>query len=151
MKNFSDLLATDLQLDLAISVTPIGCPDTEIWVNQNLMYQGQPSGTLDISTKLPLLSAFSISVRLKNKIYLSESETAIVLNKISIDKFDIVPAWTHLARYNNDHDICSPTSYMGFNGEWRLEITQPFYQWHHQVTGQGWLLHPVTDNLSMTL
>ena len=142
MKNFSDLLATDPQLDLDISVDPIGSPYTEIWINQNLMYQGQLSGTLDISTKLPLLSAFSISVKLKNKIYLSDSETAIVLNKISIDGFDIIPAWTHLACYSNDYDICGPTSYMGFNGEWQLEITQPFYQWRHQVTGQGWLLCP---------
>ena len=145
MKNFLDLLATDPQLDLAIGITPVGCPDTEIWVNQNLMYHGQLSGTLDISTKLPLLSVFSISVKLKNKIYISDLETAIVLNKISIDGFDIIPAWTHLARYTNDHHMDDPTSYLGFNGEWKIEIEKPFYQWRHQVTGQGWLLRPFTD------
>jgi hypothetical protein len=142
MKNFSDLLATDQSLDLVISVAPVGLPDTEIWINQNLMYQGQLSDTLDISKKLPLLSAFSISVKLKNKIYTSDSETAIVLTKISIDGFDIVPAWTHLANYTNDHHMDDPTSYLGFNGEWELVISQPFYQWRHQVTGQGWLLRP---------
>lgn len=142
MKNFSDLLATDQSLDLVISVAPVGLPDTEIWVNQNLMYQGQLSGTLDISKKLPLLSVFSISVKLKNKIYTTDSETAIVLTKISIDGFDIVPAWTHLANYTNDHHMDDPTSYLGFNGEWKLVISRPFYQWQHQVTGQGWLLCP---------
>jgi hypothetical protein len=145
MKNFLALLATDPRLDLTIGITPVGYPDTEIWVNQNLMYQGPLSGTLDISTKLPLLSVLSIAVTLKNKIYRSDSETAIVLNNISIDGFDIIPAWTHLARYTNDHGLTDPTSYLGFNGEWKIEIENPFYQWRHQVTGQGWLLRPFID------
>jgi hypothetical protein len=142
MKNFLDLLATDPQLDLVISVIPVGVPDAEIWINQDLLHQGHVSGTLDISVKLPLLSAFSISVKLKNKIYQSASETAIVLNRVSIDGFDIIPAWTHLACYTNDHHMDDPTSYLGFNGEWKLEIPEPFYQWRHKVTGQGWLLNP---------
>jgi hypothetical protein len=144
MKNFSDLLATDPQLDLVISVTPVGVPDTEIWINQDLMHQGHVSGTLYISAKLPLLSAFSISVKLKNKIYQSASETAIVLNRVSVDGFNIIPAWTHLTCYTNDHSRTDPTSYLGFNGEWKLVIPEPFYQWRHRITGQGWLLDPLT-------
>jgi hypothetical protein len=81
-------------------------------------------------------------VKLKNKIYGLNPDTAVVLNQISIDRFDIIPAWTQLAEYVNDHDNTDPTSYLGFNGEWKLEISEPFYQWRHQVTGQGWLLRP---------
>ena len=147
MKNFSDLLATDLQLDFALSIEPVGMPDTEIWINQQLMYQGQLLDTFSISQQLPLLSDLLISVKLKNKTYGLIPDTAIVLKQISIDGFDIIPAWTQLAQYVNDHDINDPTSYLGFNGEWKLEIKQPFYQWRHQVTGQGWLLHPVTEIL----
>ena len=147
MKNFSDLLATDLQLDLSMRVEPVGVPDIEIRINQQLVYQGQLLDTFTIARQLPLLDGLLISVKLKNKIYGSKSDTAIVLNQISIDGFNIVPAWTQLAQYVNDHDNHDPTSYIGFNGEWKLEIPQPFYQWRHQVTGQGWLLHPVTEIL----
>jgi len=142
MKNFSDLLATDLQLDLAMSIDPVGMPDTEIKINQQLVYQGRLLDTFAISKQLPLRDGLVISVKLKNKIYELHPDTAIVLTRISVDGFDIIPAWTQLAQYVNDHDIDDPTSYLGFNGEWKLEILQPFYQWRHQVTGQGWLLRP---------
>ena len=142
MKNFSDLLATDLKLDLVMSVAPVGMPDVEISINQNLMHQGLLQDTFTVDQQLPLRPGLIISVRLKNKIYGSGPDTAVVLKQISIDGFDIIPAWTQLAEYVNDHDNTDPTSYLGFNGEWKLEIPEPFYQWRHHITGQGWLLRP---------
>jgi len=142
MKNFSDLLATDLHLDLVLMVEPVGRPYAEIWVNQQLIHQGQLSESITVSKQLPLLEEFSVAVKLKNKVYTSESETAVVLNKLSIDGFDIIPHFTHLAQYSNDHAFTEPTSYIGFNGEWRLEVIKPFYQWQHEITSQGWLFQP---------
>jgi hypothetical protein len=142
MKNFSDLLATDLHLDLVLIVEPVGCPDVEIWVDQQLIHQGQLSESVKLSKQLPLLPGFLISVNLKNKVYSSEFETAVRLTKLSIDGFDIIPNFTHLAQYANDHAFNEPTSYVGFNGEWRLEVTKPFYQWRHEITSQGWLFRP---------
>ena len=142
MKNFSDLLATDLHLDLELIVEPVGRPDVEIWVNQQLIHQEQLSGSITVAKQLPLLPGFSLSVKLKNKVYSSESETAVMLTKLSIDGFDVIPNFTHLAQYANDHDFTEPTSYLGFNGEWRLEVTKPFYQWQHDITSQGWLFQP---------
>jgi hypothetical protein len=142
MKNFSDLLATDLDLDLVLTVDPIGVPDVEIWINQQLIHQGQLIKLSTTSTQLPLLAGFSVVVKLKNKVYTSESETAVVLTKLSVDGFDIIPQFTHLAKYDNDHEFTEPTSYIGFNGEWRLTVTKPFYQWQHEITSQGWLFQP---------
>ena len=142
MKNFLDLLATDLQLDLDMTVEPVGIPDIEIWINQQLVHQGRLQEPLTISQQLPLRSGLIISVRLKNKIYGETLDTAIVLKQISVDGFDIIPNFTHLAQYTNDHDFKEPTSYIGFNGEWRLEVTKPFYQWQHEITSQGWLFQP---------
>jgi hypothetical protein len=142
MKNFSDLLATDLHLDLELIVEPVGRPDVEIWVNQQLIHQAQLSGPITVAKQLPLLPGFSLSVKLKNKVYSSESETAVMLTKLAIDGFDVIPNFTHLAQYANDHDFTEPTSYLGFNGEWRLEVTKPFYQWQHEITSQGWLFQP---------
>ena len=142
MKNFLDLLATDLDLDLVLSADPVGVPDVEIWINQQLIHQGLISAPVDVSVQLPLLSGFSIVVKLKNKVYTSESETALMLTKLSVDGFDIIPPFTHLAQYTNDHAFTEPTAYIGFNGEWRLEINKPFYQWQHEITSQGWLFQP---------
>jgi hypothetical protein len=149
MKNFSDLLATDLQLDLSLVAEPIGVPDAEIWLNQQLIHQGPMSAPVTISTQLPLLSGVSVVVKLKNKVYTSESETAVMLTKLSVDGFDIIPQFTHLAKYINDHAFTEPTSYIGFNGEWKLEVAKPFYQWQHEITSQGWLFQPcrITDIL----
>jgi hypothetical protein len=142
MKNFLDLLATDLHLDLVLGLEPVGIPDSEIWINQILVHQGPITQPILVMRQLPLTSGFAVSIKLKNKIYTADQEVAIVLNRLCVDDFDVIPNHTHLARYVNDHNVDSPTSYLGFNGEWRLEITQPFYQWQHQVTGQGWLLQP---------
>lgn len=142
MKNFSDLLATDLRLDFKLTLQPVGTPDTEVWINQQLIHQGCLRGPISIQEQLPLLSELLVLIKLQNKIYSSDSESAIVIDQLSIDGFGIVPMWTQLARYTNDHHVDSPTAYLGFNGEWRLEINQPFYQWRHQVTGQGWLFRP---------
>ena len=142
MKKFSDLLAIDLHLDFVLIAEPVGIPDVEIWVNQQLMHQGQLLKSFIVSTRLPLLSEISVVVKLKNKVYSLESETAVVLTKLSIDGFDLVPNFTHLAQYTNDHDFTEPTSYIGFNGEWKFEVTKPFYQWQHEITGQGWLFRP---------
>lgn len=146
MKNFSDLLATDLDLDLVLTAEPVGHPDVEIWLNQQLIHQGPMSAPVTVSTQLPLLSGFSIMVKLKNKVYTSDSETAVMLTKLSVDRFDIIPQFTHLAKYANDHEFTEPTSYIGFNGEWRLEVTNPFYQWQHEITSQGWLFQPCGIN-----
>jgi hypothetical protein len=142
MKNFSDLLATDLQLDLALIVEPVGIPDVEIWIGKQLIHQGPLLYPITVSTQLPLLSGVSVTVKLKNKVYTSESEKAVVLTRLSIDDFDIIPQFTHLAKYVNDHAFTEPTAYIGFNGEWRLEINKPFYQWQHEITSQGWLFQP---------
>ena len=45
-------------------------------------------------------------------------------NTVTVDGEEILPKYQHLA----------------VNG--RLTISEPFYQWYHRVSGQGWLLTP---------
>lgn len=45
-------------------------------------------------------------------------------DSVTVDGIDILPRYRHLA--NNQV----------------LEISEPFYQWLHRVSGQGWLLVP---------
>jgi hypothetical protein len=81
MKNFLDLLATDLWLTVC--------------VNQKQSV-----------TKLHALLDFDAR------------------DTVTIDGIDVLPRYQHLAV------------------DGRLTIPVPFYQWYHEVSGQGWLLKP---------
>lgn len=81
MKNFLDLLATELRLDISV----------------------------DNSTR---------SAGLHDHLIFDSSST------VTVDGIEILP------KYN----------YMAVNGT--LKISEPFYQWYHRVSGQGWLLEP---------
>lgn len=43
---------------------------------------------------------------------------------VEIDGIAVLPRYRHLAQHG------------------KLVIDRPFYQWYHQVSGQGWLLQP---------
>ncbi len=88
MKNFSELLATELLIDIETAV----------------------DGKTHRRT-VPLLEIIKLEIPGN-------------LTKLAIDGFDAMP-------YTQCQD-----------GIYYFEIDQPFYQWRHTVTGQGWLLKP---------
>lgn len=149
MKNFSDLLDIDASITVILRLRPIianGVPDCRVQINDMVLHDHDLPGDIELSTVLPLHENISIVVSMRNKKYSAENETAVIIQDLLIDDFNVVPGWTHLAAYINDHGNNEPTSYLGFNGSWRLDINQPFYIWRHQVTGQGWLLKPQINN-----
>lgn len=139
MKTYSDLQAIDHQVHVQVTLEPIGTPDTCIIVGPHrgggLLFQ-----PVDFTVSVPLLTPFIIQIELANKIYSDQQETAVRISRLCIDDVDILPRYLHLAQYVNDHAWKDPTDYLGFNGKWTLTIDQPFYQWLHQHSGQGWLL-----------
>lgn len=148
MNHFLDLLDIDPKIDVRIILSPInenGDPVASVRINDNVLYQGPLSDILDKTLRVGLLDPIEIEIGLKDKNYSMDKETAIVIDQISIDKFDLIPDYTHLATYQNSHNEPGPTSYLGFNGVWKLSIPGPFYRWRHRVTGQGWLLEPVKN------
>lgn len=52
-------------------------------------------------------------------------------DRVTIDNIEVLPKYQYLAQ---DNKLC---------------ITEPFYQWHHKVSGQGWLLTPQLNNKSV--
>lgn len=142
MKTFLDLQATELALELTLRVRPIGNPQLKISINDSVVYHYNSEHSFSIQQQLPLLNPFSIKIELLEKDYLAMHETAAVIEQLKIDDFEIVPTWTHLAQYTNDHEYVDPTNYLGFVGVWQLAVDCAFYQWRHKVTNQGWLLSP---------
>ena len=143
MTVFSELLATEHSLTIKIQLSPIvdnGVPICAVRINDSVEYYGQLLDSITLVKQLSLLEIFDIKISMLDKRYSEERETAIIIKSILIDDFEIVPYYTHLAKYNNDHNYNLATSYLGFDGTWQLSIDRPFYQWQHQATNQGWLL-----------
>ena len=146
MKNFSELLDTDMSVAIAISIEPVtanGDPVAWIIVNGQTVYRNRLSFAVSVAIDIPLLDPIDIEIGMSDKAYDEHAETAVIIQSVCIDGFEIIPNYTQWARYQNERDFDSPTSYLGFNGSWHLSTEEPFYRWHHRITGQGWLLEPV--------
>ena len=145
MKNFSNLLGTDSKLSVSIELSSMGTPvRTIIKINDSTVRDCKATGDIVHRFKLPLTSPFSISIQVLGKDYNADSTSAVIIKRLDIDGFDVCAGWTHLAHYENDHNYTDPTTHLGFNGEWRLEVTEPFYSWRHRTLNLGWLLDPET-------
>ena len=143
MKNFSELLATDLELDFKLELAPFhSALDVAVWLNGQLAYDDLLTKDFEYSAQLSLLNPISIRICVQGKDYALDSQSAVLIKSIRIDDFDLIPNWTQLSSYTNDHNYTDPTTHLGFNGEWQYNIPEPFYQWKHKITGQGWLLTP---------
>jgi len=137
MKRYSDLLGIDTSLNIRLELEPIGTPDVSVTIadyRQDYLL----SNNEIIDYTVDLLQPFSVIIKLQNKQYSLEYETAVIF-RLSIDDIDIIPKYDYLADYVNDHDNHDPTSYLGFNGKWTLTVDRAFYHWLHLHSGQGWL------------
>lgn len=145
MKNFLDLPATNPEIQVWMMLEPIianGPPYVRVYINGRLVHcDYMIEGTI-IMNKVPLLDPVDIRVEMSGKLYSETLETAVVIKEFTLDEIKIVPTYTHLVSYMNDHNCTDPTSYLGFNGSWEFKTDCPFYQWLHLVSGQGWLLTP---------
>ena len=145
MNRFSDLLVTDSSILLSARLTPIsanGTPWCRLCINGSTLWEDFLDRSTSWSVVLPLLDPISIEIQLDRKIYCEHKETAIVIDSVTLDDFDLIPQWTGQARYENDHGVTSPTAYLGYNGVWTFHIPEPFYRWRHRILGLGWLLLP---------
>jgi hypothetical protein len=140
MNTFSDLQAIELELEVSLKIKPIGLPKINVWINQDLMTSIQLDHPITIYHKLPLLEPFEIKIQLWEKDYTAAQETAAVIESLRIDNFELVPSWTQLAVYQNDHNYHAPTNYLGFVGTWTFAVDRAFYQWLHGTVNQGLLL-----------
>lgn len=131
MKNYSEIRDIKQHLDVEIVITGS--------LEYSLLINNKASATNFIH---PLLEPLCFSVIVKNKDYNINSTGLVTIESLIVDEIDLIPRFNHLTTYENDRAIGLQTNCLGFNGTWQLNIEQPFYQWLHQVTGQGWLLQP---------
>jgi hypothetical protein len=140
MKTYSDLLDIDTRLHLHIELEPVGTPDITVSVNNVVDDYPGLSDNIVLDYHIDLLDLFFIDIELRNKHYTTKYETAVIIKRLCIDNIELIPKYDYLAKYVNDHNNDNPTSYLGFNGKWRLTFDRPFYHWLHEHSGQGWLI-----------
>jgi len=145
MKNFYELLDIENQIDISLTIAPvvdIQFPKIKININEKCLRDGNIEELITLEHKIELLENLNIKIQLYDKDYNTSQKTAITIQSLKIDLFEIIPQWTQLATYENDQNVIHATNYLGFNGTWNLKINEPFYRWKHKITGQGWLLEP---------
>ena len=134
MKNYLELQDIKPTLQVEIKLGIIGQPEYTLQVN-NILYTG-----LHNLIEVPVKSPIEIKVELFNKIYVSDSESAIQVDIIKIENELIIPKYDNFVDYINDHTYTQPTNYIGFNGIWKLSLQPCFFHWLHSATGQGWII-----------
>jgi hypothetical protein len=135
MKNYLEVLATKPVLIFDLQIKTIGNPNFDIIINEKCHTQSH------LRLELDLLQPIHLQIELRNKIYSSVQETAVIIQSLIIDGIDILPKYDYLGNYINDKNINQPSSYIGYNGTWTFTIDRPFYLWLHKIENQGWLLH----------
>ena len=140
MKTYSDLQDIDPCISISIRLRPVGLPNIWLRVNNDLIGYTGLSEVIQLDYRVGLLDNINIVIELYNKHYTTENETAVIIDNIIVDNIEIIPKYSYLAKYVNDHDNNNPTNYLGFNGKWQLTLDRPFYHWIHHHSGQGWLI-----------
>lgn len=74
-----------------------------------------------LDTELTLTVSVNGQVRSRR---LQQPMAFSVTDSVTVDGIEILPKYQHLAKGN------------------ALIVDEPFYQWYHRVSGQGWLLKP---------
>lgn len=115
MKNFYELLATDLAIALELLIT-VHSGNVEIVINNQPQLAQQTANGVMVCVALPLLQPIDVSVH----------HQGAYVNSLLLDGWQARPHWG--TEYSNMWQFTT-------NG-------QPFYRWKHQATGQGWLLSP---------
>jgi len=144
MKNFSELQATKqtINVGMVIDCEANAEPPNVIVRLNKWGWRGELGRHKTFEWEIDIDEPIELEILLHKKDYRTSPQTAVLLLSIRFDDFELLPMYSHVESYDNDHGWDEPTNYLGFNGIWRLRIDEPFYRWRHRVTGQGWLLEP---------
>ncbi len=146
MKNFLELLATNLSIDIELVLRPVidnGAPHVEVVIDGKQIYSHVMLKSTVFRVSTLLLNPVDISITMSGKQYCAKQETAVVIESLKVDGFDLVPRYLDQVQYAHNQGQGPAGAYIGFNGHWQLKHKIPFYQWKHTATGQGWLLTPI--------
>lgn len=145
MKNFLEALDIDKKIDIKLRLSPIsanGDPNIQVKVCDEILFEGFLCENKTLVCTKNVDDLLSFRIKLMDKKYHNEKDTACVIQEISVDGHEVVPRYQQLSLYDNDHNKKITTTHLGYNGTWSLNIDKPFYIWLHSISGQGLLVCP---------
>ena len=129
MKNFYDatIIKPNLRLGINIKLVPVEqCYCTTI-VNGAILNMGVLTSSTLLVTDVGLTSPINIEISIER----GQHPQAIIIESITVDGYEIMPIYQHLAT--------PPIGYLDVSGTWTFKIPN-FYPWLHEQTGQGWIV-----------
>ena len=141
MKNFLELTDTNHTLNNTITVRPYydkSAPSVIIQHDDFVLYTGTLPEVRSFTFNCNLRDLYSINVSLTYKDEDSEPESAVIVEQFIVDDIPLLPKYMLHSEYDASDD---PTTHLDKLGTWCMKFDQPFYQWYHNVSGQGWLFY----------
>jgi hypothetical protein len=143
MKTFCDLLATDLTIKIEIELRPefeLSPPRVTVMVNQHqeTFVLARPR---HMQFELLLLDSIDLVVQVESTDQI-DPRRGVEISRLDIDHKALMPHHCRLAELSDNLVQYAPTNHIVQHGQWRFRIDRPFYQWYHDISGQGWLLKP---------
>lgn len=134
MKNFLQLTDTHDQLRNSITVRPYydeDAPSVIVQHNDFVLYTGPLPEVRTFEFKCNLTDLYEVKVTLSNN-------SAVIVEQFMVDDIPLLPKYMLHSTYDASDD---PTTHLDQMGIWSMKFDQPFYQWYHKVSGQGWLFY----------
>ena len=118
-QTFSDIMDTDtsVALEIVIELNTHGDPEFVLTVNEQ-----QVTSALFVMYQ-DLLDPIDIRC-------VKSDHGTVTIEKLSVNGQEILPLYGHISS-NQKHWIVDTT--------WHLSIPSNFYQWYHDLSGQGWI------------
>lgn len=127
MKDFCEVMdiKDKLKLNVSLILVPVESCQCKVTINGCTLYDNVMSTQVNLAYQIGLNDSISVEITIQRK-----HPEAIIINDLSVDGNSIIPLY---------RDYAVPaTNYLHETGTWKLEIPN-FYQWYHQITGQGWI------------
>ena len=116
MKHFSDVMAIDMTARLHVTVRLIPHNAKFIFTINDIIHTDN-----EFSVRLDLMEPIELSCAVQSG--------AVEIADISVNGNQILPIYLNLAT--------PATSWI--TDKWNFNIDRPFYHWHHDITGQGFI------------
>jgi hypothetical protein len=139
------------KLEFSVAVGPVGhgesWPEYYVTLDERILDFGTLTKPKQIDFNVDLEDGVhTINVGLKNKVDTDTivvggtivNDKAVIVTGISIEGYEL-DDFMHRATYFPIGRDSLKSNYLGWNGEWTLEITTPIFTWIHETQQLGWV------------
>lgn len=122
LMNFSEALVINPQLEVRVTICIHG------YVLCNIELNGQRCTSGENIIMVGLLDTIKLTSTI---VKFNEGTSGVEIASMTVNGYEVIPKYQHYSSSGN--------AYHDWVGDWELYLTDPFYVWYHDATGQGWI------------